>query len=62
MGTHVFMQGSDCVIIYLSKNKFCVALSKMLFSFFWAEIRFLGYKVGKLIFFSWLCLNFILYK
>ena len=27
MGTHVFMQASDCVIIYLNKNKFCVALS-----------------------------------
>ena len=27
MGTQVFfMQASDCVIIYLNKNKFCVAL------------------------------------
>ena len=27
MGKHVFMQASDCIIIYLNKNKFCVALS-----------------------------------
>ena len=27
MGTHVFIQASDCIIINLNKNKFCVALS-----------------------------------
>ena len=72
MGTHVFMQASDCVIIYLNKNKFCVALSTICDTFlhinkqkcafhFLGEISFLGYKVCKLIFFSGLCLNFILY-
>ena len=94
METHVFMQEPDCVIIYLYKNKLCVALSsicdssfffffffhinkqKCSFFFFFffiltsknafiiclGEIRFLGYKVSKLIFFSGLCLNFMLYK
>ena len=57
-----FMQASDCVIIYLNNNKFCVVLSticnsflhinkqKCYFHLFW-RISFLGYKVGKLIFF-----------
>ena len=34
----------------------------MLFSFFFGEISFLGYKVVKLTFFSGLCFKFILYK
>ena len=29
-----FMQASVCVIIYLNKNKFCVALSTICFFFF----------------------------
>ena len=74
METHVFMQASDCVINYVNKNKFCVALSSICDIFCTltrkysiciclGEIRFLGYKVGKLIiFFSGLCLNFILFK
>ena len=64
----VFMQAYDCVINYLSKNKFllpylqsvipfCTLTSKNDI-FLWAsEISFLGYKVGKLIFLSGLCLN-----
>ena len=56
------MHVSDCVIIYLNKNKFCVALSTICDTFLHinkqtcyfnilGEISFLGYKVGKLIFF-----------
>ena len=58
MGTHVFMQASDCVINYLNKNKFLLRyLQSILFCTFTTficlgEIGFLGYKVGKLIFFS----------
>ena len=58
-----FMQTSDCVINYLNKNKIFVALSTICGTFFFTlpsknavficlgEISFLGYKVGKLIFF-----------
>ena len=66
MGTHVFMQASDCVINYLNKNKCFVALSTICDICFCTltrtnatficlgEISFLGYKVGKL-FFSPVC-------
>ena len=60
-----FMQASDCVINYFNKNKFCVALSASYDTFCFGtftsknvvficlgEISFLGYQVGKLIFFS----------
>ena len=68
------MQASDCVINYLKKNKFlmpylqsvilfCTLTSKNATFICLGKICFLGYKVGKLIFFlSGLCLNFILYK
>ena len=68
------MQASDCVINYLNKNKFllpylqsvilfCTITSKNAIFICLGEISFLGYKVGKLIFFSGSeCLNFILYK
>ena len=74
MGTHDFMQSSDCVINYLNRNKFFVALpaicdtfgtltSKNAIFICLGEIRFLGYKVDKVIFvFSGSCLNFIFYK
>ena len=61
MGTHVYMQASDCIINYLNKNKFllsylqsvirfCTLTSKnaiFIFFFFWRN-KLLGYKVGKL--------------
>ena len=75
MGTHVFMQASDCVINYLYKNKFLLSSLQSVILFYTLTSKnaificlgeisffFLGYKVGKLIFFSGLCLNFILYK
>ena len=57
MGTHFFMQESDCVIIYLNKNKifvalsticdtFCIFTSKNAIFICLGEIRFLGYKVS----------------
>ena len=67
MGTHVFMQASDCVITYRSKNIFFLLpylqsvihfgtlTSKNAIFICLGEIRFLG-------FYSGLCLNFILYK
>ena len=68
-----FMQTSDCVINYLNKNKIFIALSAICSTFLkltsknavficLGEISFLGCKMGKLIFFSGLCWNFILYK
>ena len=56
------MQASNCVINYLKKNKFllpylqsmiffCLLTSKHVIFISLAEISFLGYKVGKLIFF-----------
>ena len=62
MGTHIFRQESDCVINYLNKNKFllpylqyviyfCTLTSKNDIFIYLGEISFLGYKVGKLIFF-----------
>ena len=67
------MQASDCVINYLNKNKFLLhylqsvilfgtLTSKNVIFICLGEISFLGCQVGKLIFFSGLCLNFILYK
>ena len=57
-----FMQASDCVIIYLNKNKLayvlaylqsvilvCTLTSENAIFICLSEIRFLGYKVGKLI-------------
>ena len=43
------MQASECVIIYLNKNMFCVALSTIC-------------NTLKRIYFCGLCLNFMLYK
>ena len=68
------MQVSDCVINYPNKNKFFVALSTICdtvllinkqncyFHLFGRNKFFSGYKVGKLVVFSGLCLNLILYK
>ena len=58
----LFMQASDCVINYFSKNKFFVAISTICDTFCTLtsknaificldELSFLSYKVGKLIFF-----------
>ena len=61
---HMFlMQASDCVINYLNKNKFllpylqsvisfCTLISTNAIFICLGEIRFLGYKVGKLILLS----------
>ena len=67
------MQISGCVINYLNKNKLFVALFTICDTFLYinktnaificlGEISFLGYKLSKHIFFSGLCLNFILFK
>ena len=67
------MQASDWVINYLDQNRvllpylqtvirFCTVTSKYAIFICLGKISFLGYKVGKLIFLSRLCLNFIFYK
>ena len=61
MGTHVFIQPSDCVINLLNKNKFllpylqsvilfCTLTSKNAFFICLGEISFLDYKVGNFFF------------
>ena len=66
------LQASDCVIKYLNKNKFSVALSTVCETFLHINLKcyfhlfgrnkILVYKVGKLIFLRSVCLNFILCK
>ena len=66
------LQASDCVIKYLNKNKFSVALSTVCDTFLHINVKcyfhlfgqnkILVYKVGKLIFLPPVCLNFILFK
>ena len=63
------MQAFDSVIIYIKKNKICVIFffffftltSKIVIFICLGKVSFLGYKVGKLIFFSPGCVG-ILYS